>query len=238
MQLTHVADILTNVNLDYDPLGQLVRKQGGPGGTTYYLNGAGHVEAELSANGALSRTYTFDSEIVAVNLIGAGSFDYHYDGRGRVRWVTDAAGHTIATYGTDPTATGDKNFYNPIRVSGSYYFPELGLYLIGDGQFWDPWSGTFLFRAWPWVFWPFGPFSAWRAIFRYWPWPWLWPRPWAWRWPWPGVWVRPWLIWPLWPWPVQPFWPWWWWHWWGWPAWGHWWQWQWWGWWGGWWNWA
>jgi hypothetical protein len=159
--------------------------------------------------------------------------------------VTNGLGDTIAEYDTDPSG-GLDSFYNPIRLSGAYFFPELNLYLIGDGLFWDPVTGVFLCRFWPWSFWPFGPFSAWRPIFRFWPWQWLWPRPWGWAWPrpwaflwpWPGAWVRPWVIWPLWPWPTQPWWPWWWWwQWWWWPWWGHWWHWGWWVWWHGWWWW-
>jgi hypothetical protein len=162
-----------------------------------------------------------------------------------VRWATDrTTGETVAAYGLNP-AEDQPGFYNPIRLGGAYFIPEIGLYLMPDGQAWDPYSGLFLWRFRPWVFWPFKPFLPWWGIFHWWPWGWPWPRPWGWPWPrpwpfwwpWAGAWVRPFLIWPLWPWPVMPWLPWWWWqHWWGWPVWGHWWWWHPWWWWWGWWR--
>ncbi|MCP4358514.1 MAG: hypothetical protein GY796_10905 [Chloroflexi bacterium] len=245
-QFQHV-DSAFDATLTYDAMGDLVRKQNSDGDDTFILRGNSRLEAELDANGNLQRTFTADTEIVSMDLVGLTpvTVDFHYDGSGRVRHVTDAAsGDTVATYGMDPSQD-QANFYNPIRINGLYYIPEIGLYLLGDGQFWDPFDGQFLFRFWPWVFWPFGPFSPWRPIFRYWPWPWPWatpwgwpwPRPWPFLWPWAGVWVRPWLVYPMWPWTFFSWLPWWWWwHWWGWPIWGHWWWWHHWWWWSDWWG--
>ena len=264
MRLAHWQLGSFDVSLTYDPMGNLVRKQDSSGNGTFLLYGDRGIEAELESNGNVKGAYTIDTEIIAMSLVGVSpiTVDFRYDGSGRVRQVTDAdTGQSVVEYSTDPTENHPA-FYNPIRIIGTYYFPEMGLYLAGDGLFWDPVSGLFLLRFWPWAFWPFGPFSPWRPIFRYWPWPWPWatpwgwpwPRPWPFLWPWPGVWVRPFLIWPMWPWPFFPWLPWWWWsHWWGWPIWSHWWWWHhwwwwdhwwyfgwwWWGWWGwGWWLWG
>ncbi|MCA9952199.1 MAG: RHS repeat protein [Anaerolineales bacterium] len=237
------------LELDYDPLGALVRKQDSNGNTTFFLQGDGRLEAELDSAGDLERVLTIDTEIVAMDLVSAGppiTVDFHRDGRNRVRWVTDSTGDLIAEYSGDPTED-NANFYNPIRLEGLYFFPEIGFYYLGDGQFWDPITGLLLFRYWPWVFWPFNPYHPLIPLFRYWPWAWPWPSPWGFPWPtpwpflwpWPGVWIRPFLIWPMWPWPSMPYLPWWWWnHWWGWWSWGHWWWWYPWHWWNAWWYWG
>ncbi len=244
------------VHIVYDAQGQMVNIQDGAS-NTFLLQYNGRTEAELDGSGHLKRVFTIDKEVVAMTTLGppAVTYDYRYDGRGRVRWVTDAAtGQTLFTYSANPSEDVP-GFYNPIRMAGAYFLPRWQLYALVDGQFWEPFSGLFLFRFRPWAFWPYGPFHPWRWMFHWWPWPWPWPRPWGWLWPhpwpflwpWPGIWLRPFLIWPLWPWPVQPWFPWWWWgHWWGWTPWMHWWFWRplwwwqgWWhwGWWGGWWWW-
>ncbi|MEW5870796.1 MAG: GEVED domain-containing protein [Chloroflexota bacterium] len=236
MRLTQVNHPDGALKLEYDALGQLLMINDGST-ARLHLRSQDRLEGELDDTGHLLRAYTIDTEIIAMKRIGAPSsfFDIHYNGHGRARWVTDAAaGDTVAEYSDNP-AEDYPGFYNPIRLQGAYFIPEIGMYYVADGQVWDPYSGLFLWRFRPWVFWPYGPFFSWWSIFHWWPWPWPWPRPWGWAWPrpwpfwwpWPGVWVRPFLIWPFWPWPIQPFLPWWWyWHWWGWTPWGHWWWWH------------
>jgi YD repeat-containing protein len=249
MRLTQVNHPGGTLNLEYDALGQLLLLDDGSS-KTIHLRSPDRLEGELDETGHLRRAFTIDAETVAMKQISIGPLvaaDYHYDGHGRVRWVTDAlSGDTIVEYSDNP-AEDFPGFYNPIRLQGAYFIPQVRLYSLVDGQFWEPYSGLFLFRFRPWVFWPYGPFFSWWSIFHWWPWPWPWarpwgwdwPRPWAFWWPWPGVWVRPFLIWPFWPWPTQPWLPWWWyWSWWGWTPWAHWWWWHPWWWLQGWWFWA
>ncbi len=234
----------------YDPLGNLIGYVDGDGETHYYLRDGEDIYIELDAAGNVIASYTLGAQGV-VSMMQAGTrYLLLYDGQGRVRQVIDlATGAIVLQYGRHLLApgVGPVDFYNPIRVRGAWWFPGIHLVLFGEGVFWDPWYGVFLVKAWPWLYWPFGPFHPWRPVFRFWPWPWPWPRPggWAWPrrwrflWPWPGAWTRPWLIWPVWPWGLRFSWPWWYWRaWWGWTWWGRWWCWHPWWWWTKWWWWA
>ncbi len=255
MRLTQVGP---DTHLIYDPLGNLIGVVESNGQARYYLRDGKDVYLELDENGDVLAQYVLDGEGV-LGMWREGRWHlFLYDGRGRVRHVVDlTTGELITHYGTDLSDLGGyPYFYNPIRMRGAWWLPTLGLIHFGEGVFWDPWFGTYLIKAWPWLYWPFGPFHPWRPVFRFWPWPWPWARPWGWPWPrpwpflwpWPGAWVRPWVIWPFWPWGLRPWWPWWYWRaWWGWHWWGHWWcwhpwwwfcKWWWWPWWHPWWWWG
>jgi len=233
----------------YDPLGALIGYVDGDGRTHYYLRDGEDVYVELDAAGDVIASYTLGAQGVLSMMRGGTRYRLLYDGQGRVRHVVDAAtGAIVHRYGRHllMPGVGLVDFGNPIRVRGAWWFPGVDLALFGEGVFWDPWYGVFLVKAWPWLYWPFGPFHPWRPIFRFWPWPWPWPRPWGWAWPrpwpflwpWPGAWTRPWLIWPIWPWGLRFRWPWWYWRaWWGWTWWGRWWCWHPWWWWTKWWWW-
>jgi len=231
----------------YDPLGNLIGYTGSDGSAHYYLRNGEDVYLELDAAGAVMASYVIGAQGVQSMMRNGARYLLLYDGRGRVRWLVDpATGVIVHRYGPDlfDPGVGLTDFYNPVRMLGAWWFPEVQLIHFGGGVFWDPWFGGFLAKAWPWIYWPFGPFHPWRPIFRFWPWPWPWPRPWGWPWPypwpylwsWPGAWVRPWIIWPIWPWSLRFSWPWWYWRWWwGWHWWGHWWCWHPWSWWAKWW---
>ncbi|MCP4541843.1 MAG: hypothetical protein GY832_32330 [Chloroflexi bacterium] len=245
MRLTQVTPGLTFL---YDPLGNLIGTMDATGYYRYYLRDGEDIYVELDANGDVLAQYTIGGHGVFGMWRDGSHYLFLYDGRGRVRWMVDALTfQVVARYGTDLGYVGGYNdIYNPIRIHGAWWFPGVQLILFGGGVFWDPWYGNFLVKAWPWLYWPFGPFHPWRPVFRFWPWPWPWARPWGWPWPrpwpylwpWPGAWVRPWLIWPVWPWGLHFSWPWWYWRWWwGWHWWGHWWCWRPWWWWGKWWLW-
>ncbi len=245
-------------NLIYDPLGNLalIHNQGDAPPFRGLLND-GKVRAEVNETGHLEKVYVFDTEIVAMELVGPGPLTppdfFHWDGRGQVRAVSGTTGEITQEYTSDPAQT-DPTGTNPIRRAGAYFIPEIRLYIFGNGQAWDPVSSLFLWVIKPWPFYAYTPFSPRAMIFHYWPWPWPWatpwgwdwPRPWPFLWPWFGGWTHPYFIWPLWPWALQPFLPWWWWaDWWGWSGWSYWWTWHpwwyriWWGWswWGSWWWW-
>jgi YD repeat-containing protein len=234
MRLVQVDPGLTFL---YDPLGNLIGTVDGEGNYRYFLRDGEDIYLELDGSGKVVAQYVIGADGVLSMWRDAHRYLFLTDGRGRVRRVLDlATGQVVTQYSTDLSDPGSGTyFYNPIRINGAWWFPEVSLVLFGEGVFWDPWTGVFLVKAWPWLYWPFGPFHPWRPIFRFWPWPWPWPRPWAWPWPrpwpflwpWPGAWVRPWVIWPLWPWGLRPWWPWWYWRWWwGWTWWGHWWCWH------------
>jgi YD repeat-containing protein len=233
----------------YDPLGNVIGTLDDEGNYRYFLRDGEDIYLELDHNGDVLAQYVIGADGVVSMWQDGGRYFFLYDGRGRVRRVLDLfSGQVVVRYGTDlnDMGSGPYYLYNPIRIHGAWWFPYVGLALFGDGVFWDYRSGVFLVKAWPWLYWPFGPFHPWRPIFRFWPWPWPWarpwgwpwPRPWPWLWPWPGAWVRPWVIWPFWPWGLRPWWPWWYWRaWWGWHWWGHWWCWHPWWWWTKWWWW-
>lgn len=244
----------------YDPLGSLIGYVDADGFYTYYLRNGDDVYMELDVAGVPVAYYILGAQDVLGMWRYGMYYRFLYDGRGRVRLVLDPGSAIVYHYGRNLLEAGwgllDFTFYNPIRMRGAWWFPGVNLVLFGGGVFWDPWFGVFLIKAWPWLYWPFGPFHPWRPIFRFWPWPWPWPRPWGWPWPqpwpflwpWPGAWVRPWLIWPIWPWGLRFWWPWWYWRWWwGWHWWGRWWcwhpwwwlnKWWWWPWWHPWWWWG
>jgi YD repeat-containing protein len=249
MRLIEVQDGTQAHRYIYDPLGNLIGYVDADGGYHYYLRDGEDIYLELDGAGAVVATYTLGAQGVVSMWRGGVRYLFLYDGRGRVRHVIDLATAAIVhRYGRALLSSGYglPSFYNPIRIRGAWWFPGVYLVHFGGGVFWDPWFGVFLAKAWPWLYWPFGPFHPWRPIFRFWPWPWPWPRPWGWPWPrpwgflwpWPGAWVRPWLIWPIWPWGLRFWWPWWYWRWWwGWTWWGRWWCWHPWWWWGKWWWW-
>ncbi len=247
MRLTQLQDGGQIFGYLYDPLGNLIGYTDSAGDTRYYLRNGEDIYMELDAAGAVTAHYVFGAQGVLSMMRNGARYLLLYDGRGRVRWLVDPiTGAVVHRYGPDlfDPGVGLTDFYNPVRMLGAWWFPEVQLILFGGGVFWDPWFGGFLAKAWPWLYWPFGPFQPWRPIFRFWPWPWPWPRPWGWPWPypwpylwsWPGAWVRPWIIWPIWPWGLRFSWPWWYWRWWwGWHWWGHWWCWHPWSWWAKWW---
>jgi YD repeat-containing protein len=253
-----LTDVDPGLAFLYDPMGNLIGVIDEDGSYRYFLRDGEDVYVELDESGDVLARYTIGGQGVLSMWRDGGRYLFLYDGRGLVRRLVDmATGDVVTWYSNDPTDTGrGLHIYSPIRYRGALYFPEVGLVLYGGGVFWDLRFGVFLVKAWPWLYWPFGPFHPWRPIFRFWPWPWPWPRPWGWPWPrpwpflwpWPGAWVRPWVIWPFWPWFLRPWWPWWYWRWWwGWVWWGRWWcwhpwpwfcKWWWWPWWHPWWWWG
>ncbi|MBN2004219.1 MAG: hypothetical protein JXA21_12760 [Anaerolineae bacterium] len=247
MRLLRVQEDGQIISYLYDPLGNLIGYTDAAGYTRYYLRNGADVYMEVDATGTVIAHYIIGAQGVLGMMRDGVRYMLLYDGRGRVRWLVNTlTGVVVHSYGPDlfDPGTGLIDFYNPIRMAGAWWFPEVQLILFGGGVFWDPWFGGFLAKAWPWLYWPFGPFQPWRPVFRFWPWPWPWPRPWGWPWPypwpylwsWPGAWVRPWIIWPIWPWGLRFWWPWWYWRWWwGWHWWGHWWCWHPWAWWYKWW---
>jgi len=119
--------------------------------TTTLLNDplTGQLTEEQSANGSITRQYTYG--LAALGFISAGkAFNYLQDGKGAIRAVTDSAGALQYAYTYDPygkvtkTTTGKNPTSNPLiyqhnyNDGGSYrmgsreYRPDLGMFLSPD----------------------------------------------------------------------------------------------------------
>lgn len=147
----------------YDPLGRRVSTTTG-GTTTYHVyDSAWQVHADLDADGAPLRAYTWGpglDNLLAITVYADGATNsYHAikDHLGTVQALADATGTIVESYDYDAWGSvtvyddsglpiPDSRFGNRYRFQGREYSPATGLYHFRR-RWYDPASGRWLSKA-------------------------------------------------------------------------------------------
>jgi RHS repeat-associated protein len=146
----------TSVAMIYDGDGNRVGKNVN-GVWTYYLvddmnpTGYSQVVEDLSANGAVTRQYTYGLQRISENQLVNGAWTpsfYGYDGGGNVRNLTNSAGAVTDEYeydafGNSFTKVGATP--NNYLYRGEQFDSDLGLYYL-RARYYNPLTGSFLSR--------------------------------------------------------------------------------------------
>ena len=147
-QITGIQAPGKNIAYRYDAAGQRVSKTVN-GATQNFLWNGGDIAKEYKADGSVRVDYFLGAGREGIKTNGQWYY-YLSDIQGSTLMLTDASGHSAATYdftdyGETRQTTGDTSLYNPFLYTGQEYDAETALYHL-RARHYSPTLGRFFSR--------------------------------------------------------------------------------------------